>query len=117
MTDHEKVVRGHIAALGRFDWKALDDTVAGAVQLRLAGVDGWEWSLSTLYRHISQGWDIMPEGVQLYDAGDGTVHAHIRFANGGMEKRILGDYQVTGDRIGAITLTDAPTRSFVRDDW
>lgn len=104
-----EVVRDHIAALARYDWAAMESTVSNNVQLELVGVENWEWSLSTLYRHVSQAWDYMPEDVELSDQGDGIVHAVIRLASGGGSvKQIEGRYRISGGRIDSIILTYEP---------
>lgn len=63
MSAPAEIVQGHIAALARYDWAALESTVSDKVQVGLVGVEDWEWTLSTLYRHVSQAWDYIPEDV------------------------------------------------------
>ena len=110
-----EVVRDHFAALARYDRAALESTASDKVQVRLVGVEDWKWTLSTLYRHVSQAWNYMPEDVQLSDWGDGTVHAIIRLANGGgFVKQIEGWYCISGGRIDSIILTDKPPRTASR---
>jgi len=108
-----EIVRDHIAALARSDWTALESTVSHPVQMKLVGVDDddWEWTLSTLYRHVSQAWDYVPEDVQLSDGDDGAVRARIRFTNGGAVKVVEGRYRISGDCIDSIILTDEPPRA------
>lgn len=81
--------------------------------MKLVGVDDddWEWTLSTLYRHVSQAWDYVPEDVQLSDGDDGAVRARIRFTNGGAVKVVEGRYRISGDCIDSIILTDEPPRA------
>ena len=104
-----EVVREHLAALTHYDWTVLENTVSEGVRLQLVGTEGWNWALSTLYRHVSQAWDFASEEVRLSDQGDGTVRAQIRLTNGGgLVKQIEGEYHVRGDRIDSIRLTDEP---------
>jgi hypothetical protein len=108
MTVPSRLVRDHIdAALTRHDWDAVESSVSEDVRLKMTGIEDWVWTISSLYRHISQAWDFTPEDVQLGDRADGSVGADIRLSNGdGWVKRVVGDYHVLGDRIDFIALTD-----------
>ena len=106
MSADVEVVRLHLAALGRFDWAALQSSISEDAVLRLVGLEGWDWAVGNLYRQVTQAWDYMPADVRLSDEGNGVVRAEIRLSNGGAVKDIEGEYRVFRDRIEAIVLTD-----------
>ncbi len=96
-------VRRHFTALARYDWVALQNSVSADVRLTLDGVQGWDWELTTLYRHVTQAWDYTVGDLHLSDEGEGIVRVLIHLVNGDRAKDVTGDYHVTSDWIDAIT--------------
>lgn len=101
------IIGEHVAAVSKYDWRAVERTVSENAQLRLAGVDSSVWTISNLYRYVTQAWDFTIDNVQISDGPDGLVRAQIRLTNGEWVKQIQGEYCVRENRIASITLTDA----------
>lgn len=107
-----EVVRRHLSALADYDWPALDNSVSIGANLRLAGASDFKWTLTNLYRHVTQAWDLPVRDVHLADEGEGVVRAKIHLANDLQAKDIEGEYCVAMGRIDAISLSDAvPTKA------
>ena len=107
-----EVVREHLAALGRYDWTALERSVSESVRLQLLSVDSeWRWTLTGIYRFVAQAWDYQLDDVRLAEEGDGIVRAAIKLTNGGVPKEVRGEYCVVRGRIDAITLDDGRPRT------
>jgi ketosteroid isomerase-like protein len=107
MTPPVEIVRRHLLALSQSDIQALSTTVTASVQLRLEGVEDWDWTLTSLYRAVTQAWNFIPGDIRLDDLGSGHLAATLHLTNGDATKIVEGDYRVSGDRIDAITLRDA----------
>jgi hypothetical protein len=103
------LVARHLAAVWKYDWVELKETLSSKAELRVSH-DAWtnsEWEIARLYRHISQAWDFSPSETHLFDRGDGIVQVKMRLTNGGdWAKDIEGDYRVRGDRIDRIQIVD-----------
>lgn len=112
MSASVEIVRRHFSALGNYDWPTLENSVSGDAKLRLEGASNFKWTLTNLYRHVTQAWDLPVCDVHLTDEGQGVVRAKIHLANDLQAKDIEGEYCVAMGRIDAISLTDAaPTKA------
>lgn len=100
-----EIVSRHLTALAACDWPTFEDSISADVHLQLIGVTDFEWMPTTIYRHVTQAWDLEVSSVQLTDEGEGVVRAEICLANSQLTKDIEGEYRVTMGRIDAITLT------------
>lgn len=102
-----EVVRRHFSALADYDWRTLESSVSGDAHIRLVGVSNFKWTPTTIYRHVTQAWDLPVRDVHFADQGGGIVQAKIHLANGLQAKEIEGEYLVVMGRIDAIILADA----------
>jgi hypothetical protein len=102
-----ELVRRHFSALADYDWPTLESSVSSDAHMRLVGVSNFKWTPTTIYRHVTQAWDLSVREVHFTDQGGGIVRAKIHLANDLQAKEIEGEYLVAMGRIDAIILTDA----------
>ena len=102
-------VRHHLDTLWARDWAELERSIADDAELTVTHGD-WaysDWTVSSLYRHITQAWDFAPGEVRLSEGGDGVVAATMLLKNAGYNKTVQGKYRVKGDRICSVWLVDS----------
>jgi hypothetical protein len=102
-----EVVREHLAAVAGYDWAGVERSMSANADLTLDRVTDWEWTISTLYRHVTQAWDFTVADTQLSEGDDGLVAGVIRLVNHGLVKDVVCKYHVAQDRIISITLSDS----------
>lgn len=107
MLDPVEVVRKHLEVVADHDWDGVRRSMAANADLTLKGVAGWEWEVTTLYRHITQAWDFTVADAQLVHRDRGAVTGMVVLVNGDRRKEVACDYQVNLDRIVSIVLSDS----------
>ena len=107
MSNPVEVVREHLAAVAEYDWDGVETSLSANAELTLGGVTDWEWTISTIYRHVTQAWDFTIADKLISQGDDGLVTGVIRLVNHGLVKDVVGEYHVAQDRIISITLSDS----------